>query len=189
MCGDSFLDDQSDIVDHLLAAGADARANNSRALYLAADSGQSALAALLLEKGANVNAADADSRTALMKAADENDLPFVMLLLAHKADAARQNKEGFTALMLAVGNGDNARYKQRREQQDDHLRSAHGENPQAVPRKDLPNPNGHPDMVRLLLKNGADPNAAAKDGTTPLKLAEKNGFDAVIALLKQAGAK
>lgn len=43
--------------------------------------------------------------------------------------------------------------------------------------------------VKILLDHGADVNARAKDGTTPLQLARALGWDKVIALLVSKGAK
>ena len=41
--------------------------------------------------------------------------------------------------------------------------------------------------VKILLESGADPNARADDGTTPLQLAKSLGWDKVIALLVSKG--
>ena len=43
--------------------------------------------------------------------------------------------------------------------------------------------------VGILLQHGADPNATATDGTTPLQLARSLGWSAVIEVLRAAGAK
>jgi uncharacterized protein len=43
--------------------------------------------------------------------------------------------------------------------------------------------------VKILLEAGADPNATADDGTTPLQLARSLGWDKVIALLVSKGAR
>lgn len=179
-------------VELLLFKGADvnwANGTGQTPLMCCDSSTPPELTQMLLAKGANVNAVDEKGRSALMQAAADNDLPFATLLLAHKADAARHDKEGRTSLMLAIDNDDNALYILFHKEDDEDARLTNGEHPPPIMRKDLPNPEGHPDMVRLLLKNGADPNAAAKDGTTPLKLARKNGFEAVVKLLRQAGAK
>ena len=42
--------------------------------------------------------------------------------------------------------------------------------------------------VKILLEAGADPNATADDGTTPLQLARSLGWDKVVALLVSKGA-
>jgi ankyrin repeat protein len=47
---------------------------------------------------------------------------------------------------------------------------------------------GHPEIVQLLLANGADPNLASDRGYTPLMRAAGNGNEAIVRLLIAAGA-
>jgi ankyrin repeat protein len=49
--------------------------------------------------------------------------------------------------------------------------------------------NKQPDLVKLLVKNGADVNKMSKDGKTALSLAEKKNDQEMISLLKSLGAK
>ena len=49
--------------------------------------------------------------------------------------------------------------------------------------------NNRPDLVKFLVEKGADVNAKAGDGMTPLSLATKEKDDKMIALLKKLGAK
>ncbi len=49
--------------------------------------------------------------------------------------------------------------------------------------------NGRPDIVRYLLEHGADVNATAADGNTPLSLAMKEEDQEMQALLKELGAR
>jgi ankyrin repeat protein len=58
---------------------------------------------ILLDAGADVNAASNDGFTPLMWAA--SDPAKVQLLLAHKADVRARSKDGNTALILARQNG------------------------------------------------------------------------------------
>ncbi|XP_022255135.1 protein TANC2-like [Limulus polyphemus] len=48
---------------------------------------------------------------------------------------------------------------------------------------------GYPDMVSLLLEFGADPNATASDGLSPLCTASKQGYLEIVCLLLNKGAK
>ena len=54
--------------------------------------------------------------------------------------------------------------------------------------------NGHDDIVRLLLKAGADPTTKAEVGTTghaatALEAAQERGHITIVELLKAAGAR
>ena len=145
---------------------------------------------MLLAHGAKVDAADPAGRTALMQAAAKDDRALVALLLAHHADVNRRDGQGKTALMLAIDDGSNddyRRYRASRAREDGFPRP--DATPLPVAAKDLPNPNGHPQIVRLLLRHGAAADFVAQDGATALSLARKQGFGPVADLLTQAGAK
>ena len=49
--------------------------------------------------------------------------------------------------------------------------------------------NKKPELVKFLIKNGANVNAKAKDGTTPLSMAIRENDTAMVKLLKDLGAK
>jgi ankyrin repeat protein len=49
--------------------------------------------------------------------------------------------------------------------------------------------NQRPDIVKFLADNGANVNAKAANGNTPLSLAEEEEDKEIIELLKQLGAK
>jgi len=142
----------------LLAAGADVNEtlpDGATALVVAAHSGNGALGAFLLDKGAYPNAAEV-GYTALHAAVDRRDLALVKALLAHganpnlritKATPARRDSNDFqlptrligaTAYLLA------AKYVET-------------------------------DIMRALVEGGADPHLAMPDGTTALMLAAGNG--------------
>lgn len=48
--------------------------------------------------------------------------------------------------------------------------------------------NGKEELVKFLVKNGADVNARTKGDFTPLSLAESNDYSAIVTILKAAGA-
>jgi uncharacterized protein len=95
------------VVRRLLDAGVDAKArygNDLTALMWAAghDDGVGAGAAvevaeLLLERGAEIDAADNRGRTALMMAAERGDTAMAATLIAHGASRALRDKSGKTA--------------------------------------------------------------------------------------------
>ncbi len=162
-------------INLLLTHGADVNLPNAHGitpLMLCVSSGQDVLAEMLLTRGANIDAADVSSQTALMRTVSGRRPLLAAWLLAHHASINHHDKQGWTALMLAVDNGANDAYRAR-----------HGKD------KYLPNPDGHPDAVRLLLQHSASVNAVALDGTTALSRARKENFTPVVALLLAAGAR
>jgi uncharacterized protein len=102
------------VVRRLLDAGVKARArygNDLTALMWAAghEDGVGAgaaveVAGLLLEHGADVNAADNRGRTALMMAAEGGDAAVLAVLLAHGASRTLRDEAGKTACDLAANN-------------------------------------------------------------------------------------
>jgi ankyrin repeat protein len=95
-------------VKALLDKGADANARDGHgysALTRAAETGQTAIARLLISKGAQMNVLDS-SGTALMAAAEKRHLAMVRLLISQGAKVDAANEGGFTALMAACIGGD-----------------------------------------------------------------------------------
>lgn len=204
----------------LIARGADvdARSAFGRTPLLAAASirGNSAVVALLLDKGANPSAASAAGlgpMTAVAEAAKQDDEPMVRLLLARGADIS---KTGAPALAFAI-----------RSQCDGCVEAIAAKLPPPVmsvamalaapplgravatpvlldrgadPR--MKNPAGFPilvlaagssampvDAVKALLARGADVNATGPNGETALELARRHGENPLSRLLLDAGAR
>jgi ankyrin repeat protein len=145
---------------------------------------------LLLEKGAQVNAADAQGYTPLHWAVASRAC--ARLLLDRGADANAAAKDGMTPLMAAAnantpnataiaallldkGANVNARFTGE---------GATGRTPLhfAVYAKSLP-------MVTLLVAHNADVNAKAKDGATALSIAKRIGEAEIARYLRAHGAK
>jgi ankyrin repeat protein len=70
-----------------------------------------AVIALLLDRGAPIDAADNRGRTALMTAAELGDAAVVELLLARGADRTLRDRQGKAALDLTVNEAVRARLK------------------------------------------------------------------------------
>lgn len=138
----------------------------------------------LLARKPRLEAVDREGRTALALAAAEGKLSLVRTLVVAGAKVGAADAEGRTVLMLAIDAGQNEDYRRQRAETDDHMES-HGEAPRPIRRDELPNPDGHLEVVRFLLAHGAAPEAHAKDGATALSLAKKEGFTAVAALLER----
>ncbi len=138
----------------LLAAGADvndAAPSGTSALVVASHSGHRALAAFLLEEGADPNAAGA-GYTALHAAVLRGDLELVKTLIAYGADPNARLVRGTAGRRLGW---------------DFSLRHALiGATPFLLAAN-----YAEVDIMRFLAANGADPLLAKQDGTTPLMVA------------------
>jgi ankyrin repeat protein len=208
--------DRADLVDLLLAAGANVNvANDLRItpLALAAANGNAAVIATLLRKGAAVNAASETGVTPLMEAARTGRVDAVRALLAGGADVnARETDRGQTALMWAVARRHPAVVKVLLEQRADvaartrvrPLTVMLDQGPRRAVKTSMQDARqisaggstalhfaalaGDADSARLLLGAGADVNAAAADGNSALVLAAFSGHPAVAGVLIEAGA-
>ena len=49
--------------------------------------------------------------------------------------------------------------------------------------------NVHYDLASMLLRKGADPNIADKDGVSPLQHAQDRRYDAIAAMIRDAGGR
>ena len=103
--------------------------------------------------------------TAFVRAAQSSDTALMKLLLAHGADPKIATAFGDTALTAAGGIG-----------------WVEGVTYERSPKENL-------EAVRMLLDLGLDPNAANKDGRTPVMGAAHKGRNEVIQLLVDRGAK
>ncbi len=177
----------------LLMHGADVNlpdVHGTTALMLCATYDLPTLAKLLLAHGAKVDAANPAGQTALMQAASASDYALAVLLLAHHANVSHRDALGRTALMLTIDDGSNTAFQASRvdEDEDKPIPVSSGSS-SVIMQDDVPNPDGHPKTVRLLLQHGASVNASANDGSTALSLARKQHFSQVVAMLTQAGAR
>lgn len=103
----------ADVVDALLRAGAHVNVASSNPmrvmpLHSAVANRNVAIARVLVEHGADVNATQQDDFTPLMEAAQNGDLETARLLLDHGADPAVTKTGGLTALMMAAEAGHTA---------------------------------------------------------------------------------
>jgi ankyrin repeat protein len=177
-CGTSRLFaavDSGDVheVERELATGAKVDARDRRGatpLGHAASKGSREIAELLIARGADVNARTAAGLTPLHAAAYWGEGEVAELLLSRGADANAGSTGGWTPLHKAV------------ERLSDPARARCGDSP------------GDPEtaraarIVELLLASGADPNAHAASGDTPLIMAAASGRKTLVEALLERGA-
>lgn len=152
----TYLIDRGSRVDAAIAAPEDYYRNGWQALHFAAEREESpdslAIAALLLRKGAAVNATTREGKTALHVANGES---MTRLLLQNGAKVGTTARNGDTPLHAAALDGNTARI---------HLLLEHGADPNA-PRHDRSSPLdvavvfGKKEAVEVLLQRGATPTA------------------------------
>ena len=120
-------------------------------LFNATESKNYEISKLLLENGANVDAANfEDGTTSLMNSSYNNDTRTTKLLLEYNANPDLGNKYGDTGLHMACR-------------------------------------QGYLEIVKLLLEHNANLNIENRfaGANTPLKLAEREGHEEIVALLKE----
>ncbi len=139
----------------------------------------------LLDRGADVNAAQRDGATALHFAAEGDDLPLIDLLLDAGADVNATNRFKVTPLELAAVNGDRAAIE-RLLVAGAHVNATSREGQTALMTAAR---TGRLDAVQALLAHGATVDAAEGwRGQTALMWAAGEGHADVVAALIDAGA-
>lgn len=203
----------AEVVDLLLAAGVPVdglggEGSRSTPLLVAAITGRETAALALLAAGADPDARNASGATALMFAAHHGMQDLVAELLARGADPAVTHLDGKTALAFALTAKKAGAVRALLEgtaasEAGEAGASAHGGSAEAgrelrlagigrVTPLALAAGGGDPELVRLLLRHGADPQApsdlAGFGRATPLMLATTAGHAPVVELLLAHGA-
>ena len=135
----------------------------------------------LLKRGVDPNSVDANGDTGLIVAARAGSAATADVLLAANADPERRNRWGDTAMMMASLNGHHGIMKALRQ------RSAAVDGKGWTPLI-YASTGGHDDIVRWLLGEGADVNAASPNGTTALMMAVRENRYSTAILLIARGA-
>ena len=176
-----------------LAEGADVNARDNHgqtALLFAVQHNDLALALELIQNGADINAQalNQDTPWLLAGALGRTEMLAAMLETA-KVDYAIRNRYGGNALIPACERGhvDTVRLLLERSKIDvNHINNLGWTGLlEAVILSD--GGPRHVEIVRMLLAAGADPNIADKDGVSPLQHAQDRRYDAIAALIEEAG--
>lgn len=162
------------VLEFVLEQGVNANGleRNTPPIVLAAERGHLRIVQLLLDKGADVNAASPSGETALHGAADKSFKAVVELLLARGADVNRATTGNSTALHAAVTRGNSNLVA---------LLLAQKADPNVLTspwRTSVPQPN-----MRI-----EESDYDSRNGATPLHLAARRGFVSIADLLLSAGA-
>jgi uncharacterized protein len=199
--------DDGELVDRLIKAGANVKAANRygvTALYLACVNGSAPVIAKLMDAGANANAATTEGETPLMTVARTGSVEAAKVLLAHGADVnAKEQWRQQTPLMWAVaeshpemaqeliahGADVNARQvtwnweRQMTKEPREKWMPLGGLTPLLFAAR-----QGCLDCARILLKAGAEINAADPNNVSPALMALINGHYDFAKFLIDQGA-
>jgi ankyrin repeat protein/L-ascorbate metabolism protein UlaG (beta-lactamase superfamily) len=150
-------------------------------LNLAAVSGNSEIASLLLTRGADIQIGDMDNSKPIHCAAISGNIQIAELLLKNGARVNEQDNNGTTPLAFAIGRRhiDMVRYLLEKGA-DVRLRNSDGMTPLFYA--------GTPEIAALILDKGADIDVRSNDGTTPLLAAVWRGRSGLVRLLLEKGA-
>ncbi|HTA47376.1 MAG TPA: ankyrin repeat domain-containing protein [Bryobacteraceae bacterium] len=133
----------------------------------------------LIQKKADVNAAEPDGTTALHWASYRNDLETADLLIRAGAKVNAANDLGVTALWPAAENGSAAMVRRLLQAgANPNVALLSGETPLMVGAR-----SGYPEVVQLLLEKGANPNAHGTRGQTALMWAVAQKHPEVVKVL------
>ncbi len=152
-------------------------------LHVAAAAGETEIAALLVEAGADINAGDIDGSTPLDVAAIRRQPGMVSWLLEQGADLNHRDRNGACAISFAVFGGDSLIVRRLIDAGADlNYRGARG-----TPLLHGAAMRGMGWMVDLLIERGQDPNALTDTGENALFWAARGGRPDMMERLLAAG--
>ena len=186
-----------DKVKNLVEAGVDINyqeeSAGATALIMSAMYNFGDIARYLIEKGADISIKNNTGHTALMASAGSSEEVFD-LLVANGSDMSVKLEDGTSAFTLSisgvmsdfVGLGNAKKLLENGADVDESFTSGPAEGYTCLM---MAARNQRPDIVKFLAENGADVNAKAANGNTPLSLAQEEEDQEMVALLKELGAK
>ncbi len=189
-------------VRFLLSKGAKVNAKDGLGQYpihIAAEQRDMDVLAELLDAGANIEARDGDGWTPIMHAAAQDNVPAIQLLVSRKANLDAQTPGGYSALAYALADGKFAAAKALIEagasatapsgpQKLTPLMVDASQRPIEQREIALIEGTGPVELAQLLVKRGANVDAASSAGMTALMIAAVHNNPAMIGTLIQLGA-
>ena len=147
----------------------------------------------LIKKGVNVNLKDSEGKTALLWAAS-NSLPNAKILVANGAKVNEPANDGMTPFIQATLGFSSGKVPI---EMSELLRKNGAKVNAELKRKSALGwtalhyavTNGDAELVKYLIKHGANVNKSTGEGSSPLFLAKLGGYDDIVKILKNAGAK
>ena len=167
------------LTEELIDRGADVVRYCQQLLFLAALRGRIDLAKLLLERGADPSALDANIIGVM------RDLEVLELLLQHGASATRAGYGGYPPIVHAA-RGDKGGRPDRIELLLKHGAKVNASTPRGRTALHYAAASGFRDIVAMLLEHGADAALRDEEGKTAADLARKSNKNEVARLLKAA---
>lgn len=188
------LGDKAAVVSALNAGAAiDARdARLQTALLIAVQNDNRDVAAHLIARGADINAVAANEDTPWLLAGALGRASLLAAMLeTGKVDYTKRNRYGGNALIPACERGHVETVRLLLERSEIDVNHVNNLGWTGLLEAVILSDGGprHLEIVRLLLEHGADPNIVDKDGVSPLKHAQDRRYDAIAALIKDAGGK
>ncbi|KAF5026432.1 hypothetical protein F66182_1497 [Fusarium sp. NRRL 66182] len=183
----AVLHNRAELASLLLSQGANAEAATNAGetpLHLAVIYNERQMMELLIDKGANVEARDKNDQTPLLAATAAGNIEAAYLLVQLGADV-KVTSEGLNGIHLAVMAQSKPliRFFAKQHVPIDAKLESTGSTPliQAATK-------GNPEIVSLLIRLGADVNAADKDGWTALHRAAEHGQKQIVEILLENAA-
>jgi len=147
----------------------------------------------LIRKGADVNLKDNEGKTALLWASN-NSLPNVKILIENGANVNIAANDGMTPFLQATLGVSSGKVPI---EMCELIRKNGANVNAALTRKNAlgwtalhyASVNGDIKLVKYLIKHGANVNKATAEGSSPLFLAKNGGYDDIVKILRNAGAK
>jgi ankyrin repeat protein len=165
--------------------------NGDTPLMYAVNHGDIKIACLLLELGADVNLHNRNGKTAIDGAAIIGDLQLVKMLLAHGAEPNHEIKGKRATPIVYAACSNNLEVLKLLLEKGASVKNYFGCDREAYtlgPPLNAATLNGNSEFVRLLIENGADPNATDENGFTSVMMAIRGKEIEILEMLIRAGA-